>query len=126
VVTRRGDLFSASCPTRQLLDRVGSKWVAMVVKLLAERAPGEMGFAELQRAMPGVSKKMLSQTLRSMIADGLAERRVEDTVPPRTHYRLTPLGLTLDEPLAALREWAEANMPTVDGFRRGGGSAGPR
>ena len=63
---------------------------------------------------PGVSHKMLSQTLRSLAADGLVERRVEPTIPPSVHYRLTPLGLSLDEPLAALRNWAEEHMAEID------------
>lgn len=121
VVTRRGALFDPACPTRRLLDRVGTKWVAMAVKVLAES--GELGFAELERSMPGVSHKMLSQTLRSLRADGLIEREVEPSVPPRVRYRLTPLGRSLDEPLAALREWAERHMPDVDDFRTGSAAA---
>lgn len=58
---------------------------------------------------------MLSQTLRSLVADGLVTRRVEPTVPPRVGYALTPLGLSLDEPLAAVRAWAEAHMAQVEG-----------
>ncbi|MFF5077091.1 winged helix-turn-helix transcriptional regulator [Actinoplanes sp. NPDC000266] len=117
MTTRRGDLFDPACPTRRLLDRVGTKWVAMAVKVLAEAAPGDVGFAELERRMPGVSHKMLSQTLRSLTEDGLVTRHVEPSVPPRVRYRLTELGLSLDEPLAALRDWAERNMPVIDAFR---------
>jgi DNA-binding HxlR family transcriptional regulator len=86
----------------------------MAVKVLAEAAPGEVRFAELKRRMPGVSRKMLSTTLRSLLADGLAERRVEDTVPPHVHCRLTDLGLSLGAALAVVREWAEAHMPEID------------
>ncbi|MEV6559831.1 helix-turn-helix domain-containing protein [Nocardia sp. NPDC051756] len=111
---QRGDLFALGCPTRQLLDRLGTKWVSMVVKLLAEAAPDEVRFAELQRRMPGVSQKMLSVTLRSLTNDGLVARRVEPTVPPRVHYRLTDLGLSLENPLAALRAWAEDHMAEID------------
>ncbi|WP_436838096.1 winged helix-turn-helix transcriptional regulator [Nocardia amamiensis] len=110
----RGDLFDPACPTRRLLDRVGTKWVSMVVKLLAEAAPDEVRFAELQRRMPGVSQKMLSVTLRNLTRDGLVARRVEPTVPPRVHYRLTDLGLSLEVPLAALRAWAEEHMAKID------------
>ncbi|MFI5842655.1 winged helix-turn-helix transcriptional regulator [Catenuloplanes sp. NPDC051500] len=114
VPARRGDLFNPACPTRQLLDRIGGKWVAMIVKVLAENDPQELGFAELERRVPGVSHKMLSQTLRALTADGLVTRRVEPSVPPRVHYRLTALGLSLDEPLAALRDWAERHMPAIN------------
>jgi DNA-binding HxlR family transcriptional regulator len=110
----RGDLFSPTCPTRRLLDRIGTKWMSMAVKVLAEASPDEVRFAELRRRMPGVSQKMLSVTLQGMVRDGLVARRVEPTVPPRVHYRLTPLGLSLDGPLAAVRAWAEEHMAEVD------------
>ncbi|MGW4524879.1 winged helix-turn-helix transcriptional regulator [Amycolatopsis sp. NPDC004378] len=110
----RGDLFDPACPTRRLLDRIGTKWTSMVVKVLAEADPREVRFAELQRRMPGVSQKMLSVTLRSLTRDGLVARRVEPTVPPKVHYRLTDLGLSLEVPLAALRNWAEENMAAID------------
>jgi len=110
----RGDLFDPECPTRRLLDRIGTKWTSMAVKVLAEAAPHEVRFAELRRRMPGVSQKMLSTTLRAMARDGLVARRVEPTVPPRVHYRLTDLGLSLEEPLAAIRAWAEEHMAEID------------
>ncbi|MGW1473227.1 winged helix-turn-helix transcriptional regulator [Streptomyces olivaceus] len=115
---RRGDLFDPQCPTRRLLDRIGTKWTSMAVKVLAEAAPDEVRFAELQRRMAGVSQKMLSVTLQGLTRDGLVDRRVEATVPPRVYYSLTPLGLTLDEPLAALREWAEQHMAEIDRANR--------
>ncbi|MFE6777668.1 winged helix-turn-helix transcriptional regulator [Streptomyces sp. NPDC057702] len=110
----RGDLLDPCCPTRQLLDRIGTKWTSMVVKVLAEEAPAELRFAELRRRVPGVSQKMLSVTLRTLTRDGLVARRVEPTVPPAVHYRLTDLGLSLERPLAALRDWAETHMPEID------------
>ncbi|WP_433192318.1 winged helix-turn-helix transcriptional regulator [Nocardia sp. CA-107356] len=111
-MTTRGDLFDPDCPTRRLLDRIGTKWVSMVVKILAEA--GELRFAELRRRIPGVSQKMLSVTLQGLTADGLVARRVEPTVPPRVHYRLTDLGVSLEVPLAALRTWAEEHMAEID------------
>ncbi|WAL75917.1 helix-turn-helix domain-containing protein [Kitasatospora sp. YST-16] len=110
----RGDLLDPDCPTRRLLDRIGTKWTSMAVKVLAEAAPGELRFAELRRRVPGISQKMLSVTLQSLVRDGLVARRVEPTVPPAVHYRLTGLGRSLEEPLAALRLWAEAHMPEID------------
>jgi DNA-binding HxlR family transcriptional regulator len=112
---RRGDLFDPACPTRKLLDRIGTKWTSMVVKVLAEAE--ELRFTELRQRIPGVSQKMLSVTLQNLVADGLAARRVEHTVPPRVHYRLTPLGESLEVPLAALRAWAEVHMAEIDDAR---------
>lgn len=110
----RGDLFDPLCPTRQLLDRIGTKWTSMAVKTLADAAPDEVRFAELRRRMPGVSQKMLSVTLRSLTRDGLVSRRVEPTVPPRVFYRLTELGLSLEVALAGLRTWAEEHMAEIN------------
>ncbi|MFS8198057.1 winged helix-turn-helix transcriptional regulator [Streptomyces sp. CWNU-52B] len=115
---RRGDLFDPLCPTRRLLDRIGTKWMSMAVKVLAEASPDEVRFAELQRRMAGVSQKMLSVTLQAMVRDGLVGRRVEPTVPPRVYYRLTPLGLSLEEPLAMVRAWAEEHMAEIDHANR--------
>ncbi|NEC06314.1 helix-turn-helix transcriptional regulator [Streptomyces sp. SID7909] len=111
---RRGDLLDPRCPTRQLLDRIGTKWTSMAVKVLAGEAPGELRFAELRRRVPGISQKMLSVTLQSLVRDGLVARRVEPTVPPAVHYRLTELGLSLEVPLSALRVWAETHMSQID------------
>lgn len=114
----RGDLFDPDCPTRQLLDRIGDKWTAMVIKVLAQAHPGEVRFADLRRAVPGISQKMLSATLQSLTADGLVRRRVEDTVPVRVHYAVTELGRSLDGPLAIVRAWAETHIAEVDEHRR--------
>jgi DNA-binding HxlR family transcriptional regulator len=110
----RGDLLDPHCPTRRLLDRIGTKWTSMTVKVLAEEAPAELRFAELKRRVPGISQKMLSTTLRGLVRDGLVARRVEPTVPPAVHYRLTALGLSLETPLSALRDWAETHMAEID------------
>jgi DNA-binding HxlR family transcriptional regulator len=114
---RQGNLFDPSCPTRRLLDRIGTKWVSMAVTVLNDAGTREVRFAELRRRMPGVSHKMLSQTLQGLVADGLVARRVEGTVPPAVHYTLTPLGRSLAEPLEILRVWAEEHMAEVDEHR---------
>lgn len=97
----------------------------MAVKVLAEAAPDELRFAELRRRIPGISQKMLSVTLQSLVRDGLAERRVEPAVPPAVHYRLTDLGLSLEGPLAALREWAETHMAQIEHNNRLADEIGP-
>ena len=109
---RQGNLFDPLCPTRLLLDRVGSRWTTMAVLSLAA-ADGELRFTALKREMTGVSQKMLAQTLKALERDGLVARRVEASTPPRVHYRLTDLGASLVAPLRDLREWAEKYMPLV-------------
>jgi DNA-binding HxlR family transcriptional regulator len=122
-VKPRGDLFSPACPTRHLLDRIGDKWTSMAIKVLGDAHPDEVRFAELRRRMPGISQKMLSVTLRGLTRDGLVSRRVEESVPPRVHYRLTDRGRSLEAPLAALRDWAEENMSEIQEHARAWDSA---
>jgi len=105
------DVYDRACPTRRVLDRIADRWTALVVGCLED---GTQRFSELQRSIGGISSKMLSQTLRSLERDGLVERTVHPVVPPHVEYRLTPLGETLTEPLAAVRAWAEANIEAVE------------
>ena len=86
----------------------------MAVKVLAESYPDEVRFAELGRRVPGISKKMLVQTLRSLERDGLLTRRIEPASPPRVYYALTSLGRSLEQLLSQLRNWAESHMSEID------------
>lgn len=114
----QGDLFDPACPTRQLLDRLGTKWISMVVTVLSD-AGDEVRFSELRRRVPGISQKMLSHTLSGLVADGLVQRRVQGSVPPAVHYRLSSLGVSLVGPLVVLRQWAESHMHEIDLHRQG-------
>ena len=105
-----GNVYASDCPTRQVLDRIGDKWTALVIGVLED---GTQRFSELQRSIGGISQKMLTQTLRSLERDGLVNRTVYAEVPPRVEYELTSLGETLCAPLTAVRHWAEANIAEV-------------
>lgn len=107
--------FSADCPTRHVLDRVGDKWAVLLLILLAQRS---RRFNELRRMIDGISQKMLSQTLKSLERDGLVSRRVFPTVPVTVEYSITPLGMTLHEAVDALRLWAETHLAEVMASRR--------
>ncbi|MFF3748944.1 winged helix-turn-helix transcriptional regulator [Streptomyces sp. NPDC002018] len=121
-----GDVLSnPQCPTGRLLDRIGTKWTSLAVRVLAEASPQEVRFGELQRRMPGISQKMLSVTLHNLTRDGLVTRRVEPSVPPRVHYRLTELGLSLEAALAVVRAWAQEHMPEVDRANELSSRSGP-
>ena len=75
--------------------------------------PGRAGGGALNRCLPDISKRMLTQTLRDLERDGLATRHVFPTKPPQVEYRLSPLGCSVLRPLAALVEWAEHNFPAI-------------
>ena len=108
--TEHGCVYDPSCPTRETLARIADKWTLLVTGCLGGETKR---FSELRRGIPGISQKMLTQTLRSLERDGLVTRTVYPTIPPRVDYALTPLGRSLDEPLAAVRTWAEANIAEI-------------
>ena len=108
------DLDPAKCPVRDVLDHVGDKWSTLILSVLA---PRRRRFGELRRAIPDISQRMLTQTLRDLQRDGLVHRRVFATVPPSVEYALTPLGESLLEPILALMEWASAHHLTIRASR---------
>jgi DNA-binding HxlR family transcriptional regulator len=105
-----GDFDLALCPVRGVLDRLGDKWTTLIVIVLSQRPHR---FSEIRRAIPDISKRMLTQTLRDLERDGLISRRVFPTKPPSVEYRLTELGESLLVPLAALIAWAEKSQSRI-------------
>lgn len=104
----------ACLAVREVLNRVGDKWSLLIVGYLAD---GPMRFNELRRAVEGISQRMLTLTLRGLERDGLVARSVQATTPPRVDYTLTPIGLTLLEPVRALVSWADANRVAITDAR---------
>ncbi|MDP3857366.1 MAG: helix-turn-helix domain-containing protein [Stagnimonas sp.] len=113
-VWSEGEFDAARCPVRGVLDRLGDKWTTLIVIALAQRPHR---FGEVRRAVPDISKRMLTQSLRDLERDGLIERRVFPTKPPSVEYRLTELGESLLEPLHALVNWAEHNQERIAAAR---------
>ena len=101
----------ATCPSRTSLARIANKWTAMIVVALSG---GPLRFEEIRQAVGGISGKVLADTLRQLQRDGIVSRTAFDQMPPRVDYALTPLGLTLREPLAALGQWAELHIEEVE------------
>ncbi len=86
----------------------------MILHVLETRLGGCARTSVLQRSLPGISKKMLTQTLRDMEAARLIDRRVFGTVPPAVEYSLTPLGRRFVEPITLLYDWARTNADALD------------
>ncbi|WP_126582958.1 winged helix-turn-helix transcriptional regulator [Tengunoibacter tsumagoiensis] len=101
----------ARCYSRDVLDLIADKWIALIFALL-EKHPTR--FNELQRAIEGISHKMLTQTLRNLERRGIVERKIIPTIPPAVEYSLSSLGTTLIPLMAALRQWAEEHMEEVE------------
>lgn len=98
----------------QVLDRIGDKWTVMVVGALSK---GPTRFNALQRMIGGVSHRMLTLTLRALERDGLIERTVYPSVPPRVEYELTDIGSSLIKPLSALSAWAQKHRAAIESAR---------
>lgn len=104
------DVYNEQCPTRIVLDRIADKWSVLIVGSLENKTKR---FGELRREVGGVSQKMLTQTLRGLERDGLVERMVYASVPPKVEYSLTDLGSTLVHILEPIRAWSEHNIEEV-------------
>lgn len=109
------------CPVRDVLDRIGDKWSTLILVTLAN---GPHRFSAVLRAIPDISKRMLTQTLRELERDGLILRTVFPTKPPSVEYRLTPLGETILEPLGVLVRWADRNHAAIKNARSAFDGAG--
>jgi len=97
---------------RELLTKVGDKWTIFVV-LSLDLLGGRARFSELERAVTGISQRMLSTTLKNLERDGLVIREVFPEVPPRVEYEMTALGKSLLLPTQALVDWSKANWEQV-------------
>jgi DNA-binding HxlR family transcriptional regulator len=103
----RGELFAVTCPSRQVLQNVTSRWgVLVLVALMA----GTYRFSELRRKIGGVSEKMLAQTLQALEADGFVLRTAHPVVPPHVEYSLTRMGQEVAREVESLADWIEGNL----------------
>ncbi|MFC6018062.1 winged helix-turn-helix transcriptional regulator [Plantactinospora solaniradicis] len=102
-------------PHRELLDQVLDKWSLSVLNELCDHP---CRFNELRRAVPAVTQKSLTATLRRLERNGIIERHVVATRPVAVEYRITRLGKTLRAPVDALLEWADAYMPQIEHARK--------
>ena len=113
------ETHTEDCAPRRVLELFSVKWTSMVLHALHTLHGGTCRSGVLQRSLPGLSKKMLTQTLREMERDGLVSRQVFDVVPPRVEYSLTPLGVEFVEPIEMLYQWGKSHAAALDqlGFR---------
>ena len=108
------DVFDSHCPTRQVLDRIADKWTVLIIRRLSN---GTLRFAQLRRAVDGISQKVLTNTLRGLERDGIVTRRIYASVPPKVEYSLTNLGRSLCDLVEGICSWAEANIEWVQEAR---------
>ncbi len=116
------DVLSPDCPSRIVFGRIGERWTMFVILALADGRPKR--FTEIKARVGVVTAKVLTETLRALEADGLVSREAYRESPPRVEYALTPLGLSLLEPIQAMRDWAEQHVPELLASRERAALAG--
>jgi DNA-binding HxlR family transcriptional regulator len=102
--------WGEACSLQEVLDRVSGKWS---IGIVVEAAKRPIRFTELERTINGISRRMLTLTLRQLERDGLLTRTVYPTVPPKVEYEVTPMGRELYEVLLPLTSWAERHRATI-------------
>lgn len=107
---------------RQILDRTGDKWSMLVIATLQD---GPLRYTDLQRAIPGISQRMLTLTLRQLQRDGLLTRTAYAEVPPRVEYELAGLGTTLLDIVLSLIDWAASHHTEIRQHRAQYDAANP-
>jgi DNA-binding HxlR family transcriptional regulator len=110
----RTNVVDEVCPVREVLDRVAGKWSILILGAVAR---GPIRFTELERSIEGISRRMLTLTLRNLERDGLLTRTVYPTVPPRVEYELTDIARELHETLLSLTDWAHRHRGTIAASR---------
>lgn len=95
------------CPVRNVISRFSDKWSLLILCILAENETTR--FNAIDKAIPDISPKVLSQTLKKLKDDDLVDRRIYAEIPPKVEYTLTPRGKSLIPHIVALISWATAN-----------------
>lgn len=99
----------------EVIGRVADKWTMLILEVLETQ--GRLRFTRIGEAVPGISQKMLTQTLRQMERDGLVTRTVYPVIPPRVEYDLTAMGSSLGEAFCGVWIWAEKNLKKIEKSR---------
>jgi DNA-binding HxlR family transcriptional regulator len=114
---------TSKCPAELTLAVIGGRWKVLILYQLFQ---GVKRFSELQRALPRITQKMLTQQLREMERDGIVQRTVYPQVPPKVEYRLTPRGETLKPVVQAMCKWGMQQPGWQGCAAKGEGDSGPR
>ncbi|GGG79117.1 winged helix-turn-helix transcriptional regulator [Paenibacillus radicis (ex Gao et al. 2016)] len=112
--TKQPDISLAVCGYSKVIEIISNKWTALVIYAIEN---GSIRYGEIERRIAGISKKMLTQTLRKLERDGIVQRHITPSVPPMVEYSLTLLGQTLLRPMRELRQWGRDNYMHVEAAR---------
>ncbi|GAA2663832.1 winged helix-turn-helix transcriptional regulator [Nonomuraea recticatena] len=109
------DLTRADSLAREIFSDVANKWALLIIEALGE---GTLRFGQLRDEIAGISHKMLTQNLRMLERNGLVERNVHPTVPPRVEYTLTEPGQALRETVHGMCDWTHRYLSHIVASRR--------
>lgn len=115
IVTRKANPYNAACPSRSILQLIGSKWAMLVICTLTH---GPTRTGALKRHIAGISQKMLTQTLRDLERHGIVQRVDYGQVPPRVEYKLTRMGESLNALVRQMEDWLVAHYPRMTSAAR--------
>lgn len=110
------DAYDPQCPIRNILARMSDKWSLLVIYTLTQT--DKMRFRDLCHAIPDISQKMLTVTLRTLEEDGFVKRTIYPEVPPRVEYALTERAVSLFPHINSLIIWAKENMDNIISDRK--------
>ncbi|WP_069172857.1 winged helix-turn-helix transcriptional regulator [Streptomyces griseus] len=111
----QADLRRADSLAREIFSDVANKWALLIIEALGDRT---LRFSELRSAVEGISHKMLTQNLRMLERNGLVDRTVYPTVPPKVEYALTEPGRALRRTVDVMCEWTQRNLAHIESSRR--------
>lgn len=106
-----GNSSRLTCAVETTLKVIGGRWKVLIIR---ELMTGVKRFGELQRSLPGITQKMLTQQLREMEEDAIIHRQVYAQIPPKVEYSLTPLGESLQPILYAMHEWGVKHLSKIN------------
>ncbi|MFD9873013.1 winged helix-turn-helix transcriptional regulator [[Kitasatospora] papulosa] len=112
---QQADLRRADSLAREIFSDVANKWALLIIEALGDRT---LRFSELRNAVEGISHKMLTQNLRMLERNGLVERTVYPTVPPKVEYTLTGPGQGLRKTVDVMCDWTHRNLGHIEAARR--------
>jgi DNA-binding HxlR family transcriptional regulator len=110
MAARKVDLYSGVCPSRDVLELIGSKWSMLIICVLRG---GTHRTGALRRKVGGISQKMMTQTLRDLERNGIINRIRHDKVPPHVEYELTSLGESLSDLIQEIEGWITKRYPRI-------------
>jgi DNA-binding HxlR family transcriptional regulator len=108
---RELNLQYPNCPIRNILSRMSDKWSMLILRLLQKN--GVMRYKDLMKALPDISQKMLSSTLKRLEENHLISRKMYPEIPPRVEYTLTKTGKELMPALQMMIDWAQAHFEEI-------------